>query len=115
MSGAAFWESLVKAGRAIYFPNIPLRLVAPRADAAEKGLNVVTFITVPQTTKVRRDASSASPGASRVCAPSLTSTSAVVLGLPSLCHLPSPSEGGSSRVSSHVSSRLARHSADGRR
>lgn len=53
MSGPAFWESLVKTGRAIYFPNIPLRLVAPSQEAAERGLNVVTFITVPSTTKVR--------------------------------------------------------------
>jgi large subunit ribosomal protein L23 len=53
MSGPAFWESLVKAGRAVYFPNIPLRLVAPTAEAALKGLNVVTFITVPSTSKVR--------------------------------------------------------------
>ena len=52
MSGPAFWESLVKAGRAVYFPNIPLRLVAPGPEAAEKGLNVVTFITVPSTSKV---------------------------------------------------------------
>ena len=53
MSGPAFWESLVKAGRAVYFPNIPLRLVAPGPEAAEKGLNVVTFITKPSTSKVR--------------------------------------------------------------
>jgi len=52
MSGPAFWESLCKAGRTIYFPNMPLRLVAPSPEQATKGLNVVTFITVPQTTKV---------------------------------------------------------------
>ena len=57
MSGPAFWESLVKAGRAVYFPNIPLRLVAPGPEAAEKGLNVVTFITTPSTSKVRNTAS----------------------------------------------------------
>jgi len=51
MSGPAFWESLVMAGRAIYFPNIPLRLVAPTPQAAAAGMNVVTFITIPQTTK----------------------------------------------------------------
>lgn len=53
MSGPAFWESLVKAGRTIYFPNIPLRLVAPNPEGLSKGLNVVTFITVPSTSKVR--------------------------------------------------------------
>mmetsp|Transcript_10105 Transcript_10105/g.16159 ORF Transcript_10105/g.16159 Transcript_10105/m.16159 type:complete len:183 (+) Transcript_10105:258-806(+) len=51
MSGPAFWESLVKAGRTIYFPNIPLRLVAPNPEGLSKGLNVVTFITVPSTSK----------------------------------------------------------------
>ena len=53
MSGPAFWESLMRAGRTIYFPNIHLRLVAPNPTAAKEGLNVVTFITVPQTTKAR--------------------------------------------------------------
>ena len=52
MSGAQFWESLAsKTGRAVWFPNIPLRLVAPSPEAAAKGLDVVTFITVPKTSK----------------------------------------------------------------
>jgi large subunit ribosomal protein L23 len=52
MSGAHFWESLAsKTGRAVWFPNIPLRLVAPSPEAAAKGLDVVTFITVPKTSK----------------------------------------------------------------
>jgi len=52
MSGAQFWESLAsKTGRAVWFPNIPLRLFAPSPEAAAKGLDVVTFITVPKTSK----------------------------------------------------------------
>ena len=54
MSGARMWEALAEVtGRAVRFPNIPLRLVAPSPEAAAKGLSVVTFITVPSTSKVR--------------------------------------------------------------
>ena len=54
MSGARMWEALADVtGRAVRFPNIPLRLVAPSPEAAAKGLSVVTFITVPSTSKVR--------------------------------------------------------------
>jgi hypothetical protein len=52
MSGKAFWESLCKKGRLIYFPNMSLRLKAPTPEQAEKGLKVVTFFTVPSATKV---------------------------------------------------------------
>ena len=48
------WAAALKrAGRVIHFPNFPLRLVAPKVGEAEKGMDVVTFITVPKTTKVR--------------------------------------------------------------
>ena len=58
-AGARLWESLAsKPGRAVFFPNIPLRLVAPTPEAAAKGLSVVTFITVPSTSKVRVEKSS---------------------------------------------------------
>ena len=52
--GAAFWQSLVRPGRAVYFPNIDLRLVPPNAEtnAHETGMDVVTFITKPAVTKV---------------------------------------------------------------
>ena len=52
--GAAFWQSLVRPGRAVYFPNIDLRLVPPNAEANahEVGMDVVTFITRPAVTKV---------------------------------------------------------------
>jgi large subunit ribosomal protein L23 len=52
--GAAFWQSLVRPGRAVYFPNIDLRLVPPNAEtnAHESGMDVVTFITKPAVTKV---------------------------------------------------------------
>ena len=46
--------AVARPGRAVYFPNIDLRLVPPNAEANahEVAEDVVTFITRPAVTKV---------------------------------------------------------------